>query len=114
MNLTPVYHHIQYLSISFYVFLTSYFWLFSKRGFSRCGHGFGGYDGIYGLGGFSGFGGFGRFSGFNRFNGFGGFKGFDGFGRFGFSFAFRSLSLLLKRALLLLLLLVAFSRVTEG
>ena len=113
MNLTPVYHHIQYLSISFYVFLTSYSWLFSKRGFSGCGHGFGGYDGIYGLGGFSGFGGFGRFSGFNRFNGFGGFKGFDGFGRFGFSFAFRSLSLLLKRALLLLLLLVAFSRVTE-
>ena len=117
MNLTPVYHHIQYLSISFYIFLTGYFWLFLKRGFSGCGHGFGGYDGIDWLGrfdGFSGFGGFSRFSGFDRFSGSGGFEGFDGFGRFGFLSAFRSLSLFLKRVLLLLLLLVAFSRVTEG
>ena len=38
-----------------------------KRGFGRCGHGFGGVDG---------------FSGFNGFSGFEGFSGFSGFGGF--------------------------------
>ena len=67
-------------------------WLSLKRGFGGYGHGFGGCDGLGGLGGF------GRFDGLS---------GFDGFGEF------RSPSLFLKRGLLLLLLLVAFSHLTE-
>ena len=72
--------------------LTSRTWLIAitrlslKRGFGRCGHGFGGVDGFSGFNGFSGFEGFSGFNGFDGFSGFdgiSGFSGFDGFSGFG-------------------------------
>ena len=69
-----------------------------KRGFDGCGHGIGGCEGLGGLGGFGGF------------DGLGGFSGFNGLV---FYSAFRLSSLFLKGGLLLLLLWVAFSRLTE-
>ena len=66
-----------------------------KRGFGRCGHGFGGFDrfrgfdGFCGFDGFSGFNGFDGFSVFDGISGFNGFSGFDGFSGFGgFSFVY--------------------------
>ena len=40
-----------------------------KRGYSGCGHGFGGCDGLDGFGGFDGLSGFGGFDGFTGFDG---------------------------------------------
>ena len=89
-------------------------------GFDGCGHRFGGCDGLGGLGGLNGLSGFCGFDGLDRFGGFGGFNGFsrfDGFGGFGgfvFQSIFRSPRLFLKRrGLLLLLMLVTFSCLTE-
>ena len=44
-----------------------------KRGFGRCGHGFGECDGLGGLGAFDGLGGFDEFSVFDGFSGLGRF-----------------------------------------
>ena len=44
-------------------------WLFLKRGFGGCGHGYGGCDGLGGLGGLGGF---------DGLRGFDGFSGLDG------------------------------------
>ena len=50
-----------------------------KRGFSGCGHGFGGRDGFDRLGGFNGLGGFGGFNGLSGFGGFSVLGRFSGF-----------------------------------
>ena len=66
------------------------FGLSLKRGFDRCGHGFGGCDGLGGISGFNGlsefcgFDGLDGFDGFSRLDGFDGFDGFSGFGGFVF------------------------------
>ena len=60
-----------------------------KRAFDGCGHGFGGFERFNGFDGFSGFSGLVRFDEFSEFGGF------------------------LKHVLLLLLLLVSFSCLTE-
>ena len=58
------------------IFLNIFIGLSLKRGFVRCGHGFGGCDGLGGLGAFNELGGFCGFDGLGGFSRFGEFGGF--------------------------------------